>query len=142
MQSNVSSCHAQSGGAGSCPAGSSMGGSGTPCSSSLSELLSMSGSGHGGRGGDGDGEGGGAAGYTSGTQRPGGSGGGLSNQPPVGTTGGTGTQATNHPVTGISDFEGTPYPNSPPSFSAEGSEQVGSFGNPLLPFGIGFSAIT
>ena len=76
------------------------------------------------------GEGGGAAGYTSGTQRPGGSGGGLSNQPPVGTTGGTGTQATNHPVTGISDFEGTPYPNSPPSFSAEGSEQVGSFGNP------------
>ena len=76
------------------------------------------------------GEGGGAGGYTSGTQRPGGSGGGLSNQPPVGTTGGTGTQATNHPVTGISDFEGTPYPNSPPSFSAEGSEQVGSFGNP------------
>jgi hypothetical protein len=76
------------------------------------------------------GEGGGAGGYTSGSQRPGGSGGGLSNQPPVGTTGGTGTQATNHPVTGISDFEGTPYPNSPPSFSAEGSEQVGSFGNP------------
>ena len=76
------------------------------------------------------GEGGGGAGYTSGTQRPGGSGGGLTNQPPVGTTGGTGTQASNHPVTGISDFEGTPYPNSPPSFSAEGSEQVGSFGNP------------
>jgi len=76
------------------------------------------------------GEGGGAAGYQSGSQRPGGSGGGLTNQPPVGTTGGTGTQATNHPVTGISDSEGTPYPNSPPSFSAEGSEQVGSFGNP------------
>lgn len=75
------------------------------------------------------GEGGGGAGYVSGNQRPGGSGGGLSNQPPVGTTGGSGTQATNHPVTGLSDFEGTPYPNSPPSFSAEGSEQVGSFGN-------------
>ena len=75
------------------------------------------------------GEGGGGAGYISGNQRPGGSGGGLSNQPPVGNTGGTGTQTTNHPVTGLSDFEGTSYPNSPPSFSAEGSEQVGSFGN-------------
>ena len=76
------------------------------------------------------GEGGGAAGYTSGSQRPGGSGGGLSNQYTLTHTGGTGTQSTNHPVTGLSDFEGTPYPNSPPSFSAEGSEQVGSFGNP------------
>ena len=76
------------------------------------------------------GEGGGASGYTNSSQRPGGSGGGMTNQPPVATTGGTGTQATNHPVTGLSDFEGTPYPNSPPSFSAEGSEQVGSFGNP------------
>ena len=75
------------------------------------------------------GEGGGAAGYTSGSQRPGGSGGGLSNQYTLTHTGGTGTQSTNHPVTGLSDFEGTPYPNSPPSFSAEGSEQVGSFGN-------------
>jgi len=75
------------------------------------------------------GEGGGGAGYTSGSQRPGGSGGGLSNQTPLSHTGGTGTQSTNHPVTGLSDFEGTPYPNSPPSFSAEGSEQVGSFGN-------------
>jgi len=75
------------------------------------------------------GEGGGASGYTSGSQRPGGSGGGMSNQPPVGNTGGTGTQSTNHPVTGLSDFEGTAYVNSPPSFSAEGSEQVGSFGN-------------
>ena len=85
------------------------------------------------------GEGGGGAGYTSGTQRSGGSGGGLSNQPPVGTTGGSGTQASNHPVTGISDFEGTPYPNSPPSFSAEGSEQVGSFGNNAAgPQGYGF----
>ena len=85
------------------------------------------------------GEGGGGAGYTSGTQRSGGSGGGLSNQPPVGTTGGTGTQASNHPVTGISDSEGTPYPNSPPSFSAEGSEQVGSFGNSAAgPQGYGF----
>ena len=73
-----------------------------------------------------------AAGYTSGTQRSGGSGGGLSNQPPVGTTGGSGTQAPNHPVTGLSDSEGTPYPNSPPSFSAEGSEQVGSFGNNVV----------
>ena len=85
------------------------------------------------------GEGGGAGGYTNGTQRPGGSGGGLANQPPVGTTGGTGTQATNHPVTGLSDSEGTPYPNSPPSFSAEGSEQVGSFGNTAVgPQGWGF----
>tara|TARA_E500000331_G_scaffold356727_1_gene415954 strand:+ start:1951 stop:3540 length:1590 start_codon:yes stop_codon:yes gene_type:complete len=75
------------------------------------------------------GEGGGGAGYVSGNQRPGGSGGGLSNQPPVGTTGGSGTQASNHPVTGLSDFEGTAYPNSPPSYSAENSEQVGSFGN-------------
>ena len=75
------------------------------------------------------GEGGGASGYTSGSQRPGGSGGGMANQPPVGNTGGTGTQSTNHPVTGLSDFEGTAYVNSPPSFSAEGSEQVGSFGN-------------
>ena len=75
------------------------------------------------------GEGGGGAGYTSGSQRPGGSGGGLSNQYTLTHTGGTGTQSTNHPVTGLSDFEGTPYPNSPPSFSAEGSEQVGSFGN-------------
>jgi len=85
------------------------------------------------------GEGGGGAGYTSGTQRSGGSGGGLSNQPPVGTTGGSGTQAPNHPVTGISDSEGTPYPNSPPSFSDEGSEQVGSFGNNAAgPQGYGF----
>ena len=76
------------------------------------------------------GEGGGGAGYTSGSQRPGGSGGGLSNQYTLTHTGGTGTQSTNHPVTGLSDFEGTPYPNSPPTFSAEGSEQVGSFGNP------------
>ena len=77
------------------------------------------------------GEGGGASGYTNAQPtRPGGSGGGMTNQPPVATTGGTGTQSTNHPVTGLSDFEGTPYPNSPPSFSAEGSEQVGSFGNP------------
>ena len=76
------------------------------------------------------GEGGGGAGYTSGSQRPGGSGGGLSNQYTISHTGGTGTQSTNHPVTGLSDFEGTAYVNSPPSFSAEGSEQVGSFGNP------------
>ena len=78
------------------------------------------------------GEGGGGAGYTSGSQRPGGSGGGLSNQYTLTHTGGTGTQSTNHPVTGLSDFEGTPYPNSPPTFSAEGSEQVGSFGNPSV----------
>ena len=76
------------------------------------------------------GEGGGGAGYTSGSQRPGGSGGGLSNQYTISHTGGTGTQSTNHPVTGLSDFEETAYANSPPSFSAEGSEQVGSFGNP------------
>jgi len=75
------------------------------------------------------GEGGGGAGYTSGSQRPGGSGGGLSNQYTLTHTGGTGTQSTNHPITGISDFEGTAYVNSPPSFSSEGSEQVGSFGN-------------
>ena len=54
----------------------------------------------------------------------------MSNQYTLTHTGGTGTQSTNHPVTGLSDFEGTPYPNSPPTFSAEGSEQVGSFGNP------------
>ena len=75
------------------------------------------------------GEGGGGAGYVSGNQRPGGSGGGLSNQPPVGNTGGEGTQASNHPVTSLTDFEGTAYVNSPPSFSSEGNEQVGSFGN-------------
>ena len=75
------------------------------------------------------GEGGGGAGYTSGSQRPGGSGGGLSNQYTISHTGGTGTQSTNHPVTGLSDFEETAYANSPPSFSSEGSEQVGSFGN-------------
>ena len=78
------------------------------------------------------GEGGGGAGYLYADIRPGGSGGGASNQtpPPSGSpSGGLGTQATNHPVTGLSDFEGTPYPNSPPSFSSEGSEQVGSFGN-------------
>ena len=63
----------------------------------------------------------------------------MTNQPPVGTTGGSGTQAPNHPVTGLSDSEGTPYPNSPPSFSAEGSEQVGSFGsNAAGPQGYGF----
>ena len=77
------------------------------------------------------GEGGGGATYTGAeTPQPGGSGGGIGNQSPVGPEGGVGTQSTNHPVTGLSDFEGTPYPNSPPSFSSEGSEQVGSFGNP------------
>ena len=59
----------------------------------------------------------------------GGSGGGNGNSPPVAPDGGEGTQSTNHPVTGLSDFEGTAYVNSPPSFSSEGSEQVGSFGN-------------
>ena len=76
------------------------------------------------------GEGGGGAHFSAAHGvRPGGSGGGNSNSPPVATEGGLGLQSTNHPVTGLSDFEGTPYPNSPPSFSAEGSEQVGSFGN-------------
>ena len=74
------------------------------------------------------GEGGGGGSYSD-DGAPGGSGGGNGNSPPVAPEGGEGTQSTNHPVTGLSDFEGTPYPNSPPSFSAEGSEQVGSFGS-------------
>ena len=74
------------------------------------------------------GEGGGGGSYSD-DGAPGGSGGGNGNSPPVAPEGGEGTQSTNHPVTGLSDFEGTPYPNSPPSFSSEGSEQVGSFGN-------------
>jgi len=76
------------------------------------------------------GEGGGGAAYVEPSSvNTGGSGGGLSNQSGAPSNGGEGTQSTNHPVTGLSDFEGTPYPNSPPSFSAEGSEQVGSFGS-------------
>ena len=74
------------------------------------------------------GEGGGGGSYSD-DGAPGGSGGGNGNSPPVAPDGGEGTQSTNHPVTGLSDFEGTAYVNSPPSFSSEGSEQVGSFGN-------------
>ena len=82
------------------------------------------------------GEGGGGAHFSAAHGvRPGGSGGGNSNSPgdpsspSFATEGGLGLQSTNHPVTGLSDFEGTSYTNSPPSFSSEGSEQVGSFGN-------------
>ena len=88
------------------------------------------------------GEGGGGASYVEPSSvNTGGSGGGLSNQSGAPGDAGEGTQATNHPVTGLSDFEGTSYTNSPPSFSAEGSEQVGSFGqsseNPGAEYGIG-----